>query len=236
MDEAAFARYAAERSNWLKQGRCRLLRSMLHQASLPLNAEILEVGSGVGQNIPTLAEFGRVDAMEINPLGLAQLRATNGVRQIFDQPIPCTLDTAYDAIVAMDVIEHIEDDRAALEWISTHLRPGGVLFATVPAYQWLFSGHDVALGHFRRYAAGLFRSALPPRLRVLRCGYFDMTLFPIAAGSRLLSRKREKQSSSVPSHIDSIFLAILRGEVAVISSLGGLPFGLSVYCLARLDG
>lgn len=209
---------------------------MLHQASLPLNAEILEVGSGVGQNIPTLAEFGRVDAMEINPLGLAQLRATNGVRQIFDQPIPCTLDTAYDAIVAMDVIEHIEDDRAALEWISTHLRPGGVLFATVPAYQWLFSGHDVALGHFRRYTAGLFRSALPPRLRVLRCGYFDMTLFPIAAGSRLLSRKREKQSSSVPSHIDSIFLAILRGEVAVISSLGGLPFGLSVYCLARLDG
>jgi hypothetical protein len=70
---------------------------------------------------------------------------------------------------------------------------------------------------------------------VLRCGYFNMTLFPVAAGARLLSRKREKQGSSVPRHIDSIFLAILRGEIAVISSLGGLPFGLSVYCLARLD-
>jgi ubiquinone/menaquinone biosynthesis C-methylase UbiE len=84
-------------------------------------------------------------------------------------------DNSVDIVTAMDVIEHIPDDKAALREISRILKPGGYLLATVPAFQSLWSDHDVALHHFRRYTQPSFRdviqrSGLGPRF-FLQFGY-----------------------------------------------------------------
>ena len=244
MEREAYEQYRAEASNWLKQGRMRLLRAMLDAIPAeqrPLRC--LEVGAGVGQNVPVLARRGSVDVVEIDELGLAALRAMPGIGRIHDRPIPFTLDETYDVVVAFDVLEHIADDRQAAAWICDHLAPGGHLIVSVPAYQWLFSDHDVALQHFRRYTRRRLVAALPAGMSVERAGYFVSLLFPLAAASRLAARLAggfrstghavRKQSSAVPGPLDRLFKGLLDLEVGAFERGITAPFGLSVICLAR---
>ena len=242
MDAAAYRDYQRESESWLKKGRRKLLAVMVREAGGGRkDLELLEVGAGVGQNVPALAEFGEVDVIEISDAGLEALRRVPGIRRIMGEPIPFDLENTYDAVIAMDVVEHIEDDRVALNWMAQHLRPGGLLFTTVPAYPWLFSEHDVALHHFKRYTAHQFQRALPSSVEVLRCGYFNSILFPLAASVRLAKkavsgsegRPARKQSGLVPEPINSLFQSVLDLELWAIRRGIDFPFGLSVYCLAR---
>jgi SAM-dependent methyltransferase len=243
MDAAAYRDYQRESESWLKKGRRNLLSSMLRQSGGGRkDLKLLEVGAGVGQNVPALLEFGQVDVIEISDVGLEALRKIGGIRNVMGDPIPFDLKETYDVIVAMDVVEHIEDDRGALSWMAQHLKPGGLLFATVPAYQWLFSEHDVALHHFRRYTARELKRAFPPSVEVLRCGYFNSVLFPVAASVRLskkLVRRNSKeqparkQSGLMPRPVNALFKSVLDSEVWAIRKGLDLPFGLSVYCLAK---
>jgi SAM-dependent methyltransferase len=94
-----------------------------------------------------------------------------------------------NAIVMHDVLEHIEDDVAAVRAVHDLLVPGGVAVISVPAYQWLFGHHDVQLGHYRRYT----RSSLVERLRdhfvIERARYYGAALIPVALWfSRLAKR------------------------------------------------
>ena len=245
MDAEAYRDYQRESETWLKAGRRGLARAMIREAAGDRkDLKLLEVGAGVGQNIPALAEFGAVDVIEISTVGIDALRQLPEIRNIMTEPIPFDLDESYDVIVAMDVVEHIEDDMGALEWMSRHLRPGGVLFATVPAYQWLFSEHDVALNHFRRYTSDRLRRALPHSLAVVRCGYFNSILFPLAATTRLVKKlaagepqagAARKQGGLVPAPVNTLFRSILDLEVWTIRRGIEPPFGLSVYCLARRE-
>lgn len=246
MDDAAYQQYRRESENWLKAARRDLLASMVSEATGGRkDLEILDLGAGVGQNVPSLLRFGAVDVLEINELGLEVLRTIDGIREIFDQPVPVALNRRYDVVVATDVLEHLEDDRGAARWIAEHLKPGGVFFSTVPAYQFLFSEHDVALHHFRRYTASNYAAVMRPELTVERCGYFNSILFPIAAAARLFSRLKskvgtggpaKKQSGMVPGPVDRLFRRLLSFEIKLIEKRIGLPFGLSVYCLARRQG
>jgi SAM-dependent methyltransferase len=249
MKVEAYEQYRAESQNWLKTARMRLLRAFL--ADFPAagrRLQILEVGAGVGQNVPVIAEFGVVDVVEINPLGLDGLRESGNVREIYDQPIPFELAETYDVIVAFDVLEHIEDDRGATDWIRAHLRPGGQLIATVPAYQWLFSDHDVALRHYRRYTRRRLSAIMPAGMTVKRAGYFNCVLFPLAAAMRIVgkiagklsgrnsSQAVLKQSAEVPGFVDRVFLRVLSVELWAIKRGARLPYGLSVFCIAVKDG
>jgi SAM-dependent methyltransferase len=247
MDREAYTQYQAEAANWLKRGRMRLLDATLgdigdHRQPLRL----LEIGAGVGQNVPVLARFGEVDVVEIDPQGLDGLRRVAGIGRIYDQPIPFELDAHYDVIVAFDVLEHLSDDHLAAAWIFAHLKPGGHLIATVPAYQWLFAAHDVALHHYRRYTRSSLIATLPAGATVLRAGYFNCLLFPLAAASRVVmaawqrlggsaTAPARKQSSQVPGVVDRLFAALLTAEVSAIGHGMVPPFGLSVFCLARKE-
>lgn len=243
MDAAAYRDYQRESESWLKKGRRNLLSSMVRQSGGGRkDLKLLEVGAGVGQNVPALLEFGQVDVIEISDVGLEALKKIGGIRQVMGDPIPFDLKETYDVIVAMDVVEHIEDDREALSWMAQHLKPGGLLFATVPAYQWLFSEHDVALHHFRRYTARRLKRAFPSSVEVLRCGYFNSVLFPVAASVRLSKklvqgnskeRPARKQSGLMPRPVNALFQRVLDSEVWAIRKGLDLPFGLSVYCLAK---
>jgi SAM-dependent methyltransferase len=248
MKTEAYEQYRSEATNWLKAARLRLLDTILakHTGS-GRSLRLLEIGAGVGQNVEVLRRYGTVDVLEIDSLGLQSLREVAGINRIYDQPIPTELDGSYDVIIAFDVLEHLPDDRMATKWVAEHLNPGGHFIASVPAYQWMFSDHDVALKHYRRYTRRRLVAALPAELPAQQAGYFVCLLFPVAATLRLagklvkLVRRSKaadgeavrKQSSSVPAVVDRLFRLELSGEVKLIGAGRTLPFGLSVFCVAR---
>ena len=91
------------------------------------------------------------------------------------------LPGGFDAVTLLDVVEHLDDDVAALRTAGRLLRPGGTLLVTVPAYQWLWSGHDVVNQHRRRYTSGRLRSALSAAgIAEARVTYFNGLLLPLA--------------------------------------------------------
>ncbi len=87
---------------------------------------------------------------------------------------------SYDAIVCLDVVEHLPDDRRAVEHLRDLLKPNGALFIAVPALQFLYGFHDEQLGHYRRYSRNQLADLLQEFYRLGRCRYFGFTLIPIA--------------------------------------------------------
>jgi SAM-dependent methyltransferase len=192
-----------------------------------------------------LAKYGAVDAIEITPLAWERLHKCYGLRTLYTTPIPFNIDCAYDAIVAMDVLEHIENDGAAMRWIADHLADDGFLVLTVPAYPWLYGFHDIATRHYRRYTKSSLLRIVPSDLRVLRVGHFNVNLFPLAVCGRIASalwrflmrtRSESKQSSRLPRLIDELFGAVLLREARQIARGREPSLGLSLFLLAQRSG
>lgn len=241
MDDGSYEQYLRETDDWLKTARARLLGQLVacHRPG-DRALELLEVGAGAGQNLPTLASFGVVDAIEVNARGRAAIRARNMTRTIFAEAVPFALERRYDVVCALDVVEHLPDDREALQWMYDLLRPGGLLVITVPAYQWLFSDHDRALGHFRRYTRPCLLATLPPGVEVLTAAYFTHFAFPLAVAVRAawsLKRKGRvapaKQSSPRGRLVEGVLRRLHDAELALIRRGYQPPFGLSTYLVAR---
>jgi len=243
MEEEALSQLDHESETWLNRGRRRLVTLTLQSRGIE-NAEILEVGAGNGANIKAIADFGTLDAVETSPEAVNRLRQYSEIRDLYTSPLPdCQIDKQYDVICALDVLEHIDDDAAAASWIINHLRPGGLLIATVPAYQWFFSHHDVVNHHYRRYSASRFARLFQTGVTIHKLSYFNAILLPLAVASRTawqLSRKLrggddKKQSASVQGPLDRIFRSCLFGEARFINAGGSLPFGLTVFCVITRD-
>jgi SAM-dependent methyltransferase len=96
--------------------------------------------------------------------------------------------TAFDTILYIDVIEHIDDDRAELRRASGRLRPGGHLVVLAPAHQWLYSEFDRSIGHHRRYSASTLEGA-GPGLRLCTSFYLDSLGMLASSANRLLLRR-----------------------------------------------
>jgi len=245
--EAANQLYG-ETGNWLSRGRKCLAHNLLNRYPPP-PGDCLEIGAGAGFFLELLKSHGSLDVIEINPVAIAKLKQrTDVVRTVYDIGLP-ELETGrrYSLIAGFDVIEHIKDDYGTLRWIANHTLPGAIIILTAPAYQWMFSDHDVANRHFRRYTHTSLMDILPDdEIEPLSVGYFNSTLFPLAILSRLVwmlkknlyplpedRQSIKKQSSNVPGGIDKLFYRILQMESRVATSGVRLPFGLSVFCVAR---
>ena len=243
MEAEALSQIDRESLTWLNQGRRRLLFLTL-QREITGDAEILEVGAGYGSNLQVITKFGKVDVLETNASAIERLREHSEVRTVYTEPLPFSdVSRKYDVICALDVLEHVENDAAAARWIIDHLRPGGILIATVPAYQWFFSQHDIINHHFRRYTASQLAGLFPADIKIKQISYFNALLLPLAVASRIIwhftERRQdgriEKQSATIWGPIDGLFRSCLFGEAWFIRSGGRLPFGLSVFCVIRRD-
>jgi SAM-dependent methyltransferase len=240
MEKEAYKQYLEEAEGWLHKGRRYLLGQFIAKVfgsapSETSNLKILEIGAGCGKSADYLANYGEFQAVEVEETAIEILREDKRICKLYESCIPFELNETYDLVVAMDVIEHIEDDQEAFDWIVERLNPGGFLFVTVPAYQWMFSDHDVALNHFRRYSLGGISSLNRHRLTPLLSTYFNCLLFPLAALSRVVailkgrnSDELKKQSSKLPSIIDQVFYKILQFESRLIKKGFYFPWGLSV--------
>ncbi len=197
-----------------------LLRTLLPASPRPL---VVDVGCGTGANIAGLADWCRavgIDTSE-HAVALAQKRFP-GVRFVHGFAPADLGHTAHeaDAFLLMDVLEHVEHDRALLAAIVEAARPGAYVVITVPADMALWSDHDVNFGHFRRYTASELRAlwtGLPVDAQLV--SPFNSRLYPLIRTARTIGRRfrvhwgRDKTDLGQPPPIVNRALhAVFSGE------------------------
>lgn len=206
------------------------------------DARILDVGCGTGSNMDAFAKLGRATGIDMSTgaLGFCRQRGVDSVAMSAVEQLPFA-DATFDVVSAMDVLEHTDDDLAALAELQRVCKPGGMLFVTVPAYGFLWSEHDEALKHRRRYTAHELRNKLSVRgFRIERSTYFITTLFvPILAmriHQGLFKRSVEPQTSIrlLPPWLNTSLIHLLGVERRIMRRVN-LPFGVSIVAIARPD-
>jgi SAM-dependent methyltransferase len=224
--------------HWWYRARRRILADLIRrEARPPAGAHILEIGCGTGHNLAMLGEFGHVDGLELDEEARALSEKRLG-RKVMSSPLPELAevpDRYYDLIGAFDVIEHIEDDRAAIASIASKLKPGGRFVMAVPAHQWMWSAHDVVNHHKRRYSkAGLSALIDGSPLQLVKIGYFNSLLFPLAVAERAASKLRGKENADValpPAPLNVALEKVFEAERYLVGRLP-LPPGLSLFAVA----
>jgi len=239
VDRIIYDRMAAHDStHWWYRARREILADYLtREGGLPHAAHILEIGCGTGHNLVMLARFGHVDAIEIDPVarGIASERLG---RAVLDAPLPALPGiplASYDLIAVLDVVEHVEDDVAALVAMRERLKPGGKILIAVPAHQWMWSAHDVANHHHRRYSkTSLAKAISDAGLQPKKLGYFNSLLFPLAAAARIAGRmtgREDSDDSPPPAPINRLFETIFGLERHLVGRVP-MPMGVSLITLA----
>jgi SAM-dependent methyltransferase len=239
MDRVVYDSMAAlDQRHWWYRARREVIAALIRRCAMPPEgAEILEIGCGTGHNLAMLSEFGSVSAVEVDPAARAVAEGRLG-KAVLNAPLPelaGVQEHAFDLVGAFDVIEHIEDDAAAVAAIAVRLRPGGRFIATVPAHQWMWSAHDIVNHHHRRYSLNGFRQLIESSpLQLERIGYFNSLLFPVAVAERMASKLRGKDDSDLALPAAPLNTALERTFAAERHLIGRVPLppGLSLFAVA----
>lgn len=195
---------------------------------------LADFGCGSGGLLQSLTEAHQLESalgLDSDARMVAIARSRGLPVELVDPARALELAFSPNLWVCADVLEHLEDDRAALESMRSASAPGALLAITVPAHAWLFSDWDVQNGHRRRYdKCGLFDVVTAAGWWVEELSYFFSFLVPAAVWTRLLSRrKRGLEFPRVPPWLNGLLAVAGRLERAVPWS----PVGTSLFCLAR---
>ncbi len=231
-----------EGSHWWFAGRRAISRHILKRLELPKQAAILDAGCGAGGNLSMLSAFGDVHAFEYDEATRA-IAVNKHIGTVEAGKLPDGIpfaDKTFDVITMFDVLEHIEDDAAALQALFLRLNKGGHMLITVPAMPWMWSQHDVDHHHFRRYSkAGLEKQLNEAGFAITLLNYFNTFMFPAAAILRLLEKKNtatHKPSSSLhfPEPFNGLVKTVFAAERFVIPHIP-MPFGVSLIAVVTTD-
>jgi SAM-dependent methyltransferase len=245
VDAAVYRAHAElERDHWWFVGRRAVVGDVLERHVGTRVGRILDVGCGTGGMLPLLARFGDVTALEPEPFAVDHARRQPVEAEVVlgrvPEDVPATAD--FDLVTAFDVIEHLEDDVGALRSMASATRPGGTVLVTVPALPWLWSEHDVANGHFRRYRRrDLARVLDEAGMDVRHLSFFNAVLFAPIAAVRLVGRLRRAERPGrsdfdmglPPKPVNRLLAGLLGGERRLVSGRG-LRLGVSLIAVARV--
>ncbi len=247
--------YRLEDTYWWFVGRHRLVEGLITerygQPSASTSAStsasssrnplaILDVGCGTGAMSASLLRWGNVVSMDFSPLAL-QFSRRRGLKHLLGadaMKLPLA-PGRFDLITVMDVLEHLPDDEAAMREFFRVLKPGGRVIATVPAYQHLWSEHDIALMHHRRYV----RQQLGERFgragfRLEKLSHTMTALYPIVALQRRLNASKPPHDPPraampiFPPPVNGMLTTLFCAENSVARTVD-LPFGVTIMCVAQ---
>jgi SAM-dependent methyltransferase len=229
----------SEERHWWHVSKRLLVRQTLEDAEW--KAPCLDVGCGGGamlaQTIRQMPAFG-VD-LSSHALQHARSRGLSSLVSAEGGALPFA-EASFGTALALDVLEHHPNPEQMLGEIRRVLKPRGLLIVTVPAFQWMWSGSDYLLGHYRRYTkVQLLTDLRRVGFTVERATYFHSWLLPIAWVFRrlkgLAGRSTTTDDFPLPDALNRFFLAISRVELARLRARD-LPFGLSILAIARRPG
>jgi ubiquinone/menaquinone biosynthesis C-methylase UbiE len=243
MDQALMqATLAVDEHHWWYRGRRRVIRAELDQLALPSPLRALDAGCGGGRTLVELATYAdEVYGLELDPQA-AEIARDRGlgpveIGRVEELPWP---DDHFDLLTCLDVIEHTPDDVVALGELHRVCRPGGWLLVTVPAHQALWSAHDEANHHYRRYSRVMLRRAAQAAgFTVQRVSAFNSLLFAPAAAVRLAQRSfgtpngHSNDLELAPDWLNDALEWPLAAEARWLARGRTLPVGLSLLALLR---
>ena len=243
-DEYA-AMYAVEDEHWWYVGMRRVADALLRQRFNGRRGglDVLDAGCGTGGNSAHLRTYGTVTGVDVSTEALSLAGERPGLRLACAsvEALPFA-DASFDLVLSNDVLCHlgVANDRAAVREFTRVLRPGGVLFLQLPAYEWLRSHHDAAVHTGHRYTSAELRALLHTAgLRVRRITYANGLLLPVAAAWRALTRivpAMERSDVRPVAGPVNTALRVALGLEAPLVARRDLPFGLSVIGVAEKVG
>jgi len=185
-----------------------------------------------------LSRFGAVEASELDSVArkLASERLGREVKEAALPDLSMFPADSYDLIALLDVLEHVPDDKGSLAAIRGQLKPGGALLLTVPANRWMWSAHDVAHHHHRRYRKSeIEKLALDAGFRIELLSPFNSLLFPPIAAVRLLGKVTGKDDSddAMPGALVNRTLDTIFGLERSLIGRVPMPFGVSLVAVLR---
>ncbi len=242
MKKSEYTRMAErEKSYWWHIGRLKIIQSYVQKGTKgKKDIALLNVGCGTGGTIDMLEEFGTVDNVDVSDDAINFMKQSGYTRltKVDDIKLPFKAKT-YDVVGAFDVLEHIEDHVGALKEWKRVLKDDGAIVITVPAYQWLWSDHDVSLYHKRRYTTKLIaETAKHAGLRVERKSYAVVFSLPLVVSFRFLNKALGRKTTSetsyvdVPAWVNKLFAGMLSTE-AKAHKFMTFPAGTSVVTILR---
>ncbi|MCC6179970.1 MAG: class I SAM-dependent methyltransferase [Chloroflexi bacterium] len=245
--------YAQEERHWWYVGMRRISAALLRTypprvpCSRGRSLDILDAGCGSGGMTRFLGRWGRVTGVDLEPhaLELARRRGLERLACASVGALPFR-SASFDIVTSFDVLYHlnVNDDRAALAELHRLLRPGGIALIRLPAFDWIRGAHDEVVHTRHRYTRPELAAKLEDvGFRIEHTTYANFTLFPLAPVKRYLEHRNGSHEATdlwLPPAPINRFLGKLLSLEAVPACGPGLPWGLSVFAVARrvhpLDG
>ena len=251
-----------EESHWWFVGRRKIIRSFVERVVHDLKTtraaretgtteqpgravhgealKILDVGCGTGANLEMLSEFGVAEGVDVSAeaLSFCKARGLVNVKLGEAERLPYAAGS-FDLVTGLDVVEHMDDDRAGLREMARVLLPEGRALLFVPAFMFLWGVQDDISHHRRRYTVKELRTRLAEAgLTVERATYANITFFmPILIGRvimRLTGVRPASENNITIGALNGLLGWILGSERWWLRWLN-FPFGVSIICVARRD-
>ena len=204
----------------------------------PQGGKMLDVGCGTGAVMEFLKSRGVVEGVDMSDKALEYCRKKGlEVKKGLANEIPYG-ENAFDAVFALDVLEHLDNPAGAVKEVSRVLKNGGLFIATVPAHQWLWSHHDESMHHRKRYSKQAFTDLFKSDFDLIVVSWIHAFILLPVMFLRLFKNilKNRNNSSDVKESspvINGIMSLIYYVEIAIFKFFYYLPFGLSLLVVAK---
>ncbi len=220
----------AEHTHWWYQARRAITERVFWEKLPAKNLKILSVGCGTGAELEHIQQFGNVVGVDIDPQVVSFCRA-KGFEVIEADILSTQLPPeSFDVVVAMDVLEHIQEDYKALERLVYAVKKGGLLLITVPALECLWSSFDEEgdFPHVRRYTKKSLTDLIRSQsLQIKKLSYYNSFLFPIAYLMRKSNKSFASQMAGIPNWQNTLLRSVFSAEKYFLPRLS-FPIGVSL--------
>ena len=232
--------YRTESGHWWYKTRRKIIRNLIkkHRPSFGDEIKILDVGCGTGLLLKEMESLGTCRGIDVSQKA-ANFCGNRGIAnvQVADAvgiPYP---DNTFDVAVALDVVEHVENDEKAISEIYRVLKPQGIAIITVPAFMFLWGVTDVVSHHRRRYTLPELRKKVKKEnFSIIRASYFNTFLFPFIALVRFAVRRlrmtMESENSEGRGLINFVLFAVFYAE-SILLRYVNFPFGVSAMVICK---
>jgi SAM-dependent methyltransferase len=245
VEETAYRQFVELEENhfWFVGRRTIFMHLLDHELDGRSDLQVLDVGCGAGGMLAPLSKYGQVTGVDTSK-ELVDFCLQRGFERVLvgsatDLPVAAA---SVDLITLFDTIEHVPDDARALEQSRAALAPDGLMFLSVPAYQFLYANNDRVAHHQRRYTARQLRRKLTAAgFTPTKITYFNTLLFPAILPVVLAKKLSERRSPPddttnlshpVPPTLNRVLARTMSSERHLLSR-ASLPFGHSIVAIAR---